>query len=160
MDRRGDHESVIAGGRYGNRPQRASQPLAATRRERQWQTSVQSRPLFGPRAEVWHRGKHGIKSSRRSLYHALRFQAGVDPGEQITRKGSQSAHSERRRLNWGRRCWRPRLRETSRIEQTRTLSKDAGPLSSAREWIVRAAPVWRAAASAHQNLPEHQDESR
>ena len=45
MDRRGDHESVIAGGRYGNRRQRASQPLAAARRERQWQTSVQSLPL-------------------------------------------------------------------------------------------------------------------
>ena len=46
MDRRGDHESVIAGGRYGNRRQRASQPLAAARRERQWQTSVQSLPFW------------------------------------------------------------------------------------------------------------------
>ena len=44
MDRRGDHESVIAGGCYGNRCQRASQPLAAARRERQWQTCVQSLP--------------------------------------------------------------------------------------------------------------------
>ena len=44
MERRGDHESVIAGGRYGNRRQRTSQPLAAARRERQWQTSVQSLP--------------------------------------------------------------------------------------------------------------------
>ena len=44
MDRRGDHESVIAGGRYRNRCQSASQPLAAARRERQWQTSVQNLP--------------------------------------------------------------------------------------------------------------------
>ena len=46
VDLRGDHESVIAGGRYGNRRQRASQSLAAARRERQWQTSVQTLPLF------------------------------------------------------------------------------------------------------------------
>ena len=44
MDRGRDHESVIAGGRYGNWRQRASQPLAAARRERQWQTSVQTLP--------------------------------------------------------------------------------------------------------------------
>ena len=46
VDLRGDHESVIAGGRYGNRRQRASQLLAAARRERQWQTSV-LRKRFG-----------------------------------------------------------------------------------------------------------------
>ena len=44
MDRRGDHESVIGGGCYGNRRQRVSQSLAADRRKRQWQTSVQSLP--------------------------------------------------------------------------------------------------------------------
>ena len=60
-------------------PASKGQPLAAALRERQWQTSVQSRPLFGSQAEPWHRGKHVIRSRRRSLYHALRFQAGVDP---------------------------------------------------------------------------------
>ena len=59
MDRRGDHESVIAGGRYGNRRQSASQPLAAARRERQWQTSVQSLPYIPPRTCSPVRSKRG-----------------------------------------------------------------------------------------------------
>ena len=64
MDRRGDHESVIAGVRYGNRCQRPSQPLAAARRERQWQTfvgAVHPCRMTGSR--------HGI-NSRAVLRHA------------------------------------------------------------------------------------------
>ena len=53
MDRRGDHESVIAGGRYGNRRQRASQPLAAARRERQGQTLNGSLPFLVLKRRIW-----------------------------------------------------------------------------------------------------------